>query len=200
VIRKRSSWSTVPSRSFLHWSGPQLSFPAGDIWKVVIVYKVRFQNRMPLRSWAAMEELTSQIRSRQTTRRASSPLVHGCQQAALTRAEPVDFVALSKFFAGVKSGGSTNAKNDGCGRLVAGIGSCGFRLQRRQVDGNPDVSLVSQAGVSAKVRLPLRLRCAVTRCWKLLPSNGCRLAAQPAVLSQGGYRCANFCSALAWVP
>src|SRR5262245_23924900 len=59
VIRKRSSWSTVPSRSFLHWSGPQLSFAAGDIWKLVIVYKVRFQNRMPLRSWAATEEPTS---------------------------------------------------------------------------------------------------------------------------------------------
>jgi len=24
VIRKRSSWSTVPSRSFLHWSGPRV--------------------------------------------------------------------------------------------------------------------------------------------------------------------------------
>src|SRR6516164_6655728 len=59
VIRKRSSWSTVPSRSFLHWSGPQLSFPVGDIWSVVIVYKVRFQNRIPLRSWAAAEEATS---------------------------------------------------------------------------------------------------------------------------------------------
>src|SRR5262249_827245 len=59
VIRKRSSWSPVPSRSFLHWSGPQLSFPAGDIWSVVIVYKVRFQNRIPLRSWAATEEATS---------------------------------------------------------------------------------------------------------------------------------------------
>src|SRR6516165_11008967 len=43
---------------FLHWSGPQLSFPAGDIWSVVIVYKVRFQNRIPLRSWAAAEEAT----------------------------------------------------------------------------------------------------------------------------------------------
>src|SRR5215831_16106417 len=59
VIRKRSSWSTVPSRSFLHWSGPQVSFPAGDIWSVVIVYKVRFQNRMPLRSCAAAEDPTS---------------------------------------------------------------------------------------------------------------------------------------------
>jgi hypothetical protein len=27
--------------------GTQMSFPAGDIWKVVIVYNVRFQNRMP---------------------------------------------------------------------------------------------------------------------------------------------------------
>jgi len=59
VIRRRSSWSTVPSRSFLHWSGPQLSLPAGDIWRLVIVYNMRFQNRMPLRSWATTERPTS---------------------------------------------------------------------------------------------------------------------------------------------
>ena len=36
----------------LHWppSGPHISFPAGYICKFVIVYNVRFQNRMPLRS------------------------------------------------------------------------------------------------------------------------------------------------------
>src|ERR1700755_3289505 len=57
--RDSQALSTVPSRSFLHWSGPQLSAPAGDIRKVVIVYRARFQNRMPLRSCARTDEPTS---------------------------------------------------------------------------------------------------------------------------------------------
>src|SRR5262245_38960596 len=36
---------------------PVVALPAGDIWNVVIVYRVRFQNRMPLRSCARTDEL-----------------------------------------------------------------------------------------------------------------------------------------------
>src|SRR5256885_2675683 len=88
VIRKRSSWSTVPSRSFLHWSAPQLSFPAGDIWSVVIVYKVRFQKRMPLRSCAATEEATSPnaIKASNTARiLASRKLMHRLPSVAVQK-------------------------------------------------------------------------------------------------------------------
>src|SRR2546426_75048 len=104
VIRRRSSWSPVPPRSFLHWSGPQLSFPAGDIWSVVIVYKVRFQNRMPLRSWAATEEPTSaNAIEASNTRRilASGKLMHGLHRASekdLTRARDDRYSAPCRNF------------------------------------------------------------------------------------------------------
>src|SRR6266566_9563314 len=109
VIRSRSSWSTVPSRSFLHWSGPQMFSPAGDIWKVVIVCKVKFQNRMPLRSWASTEEPTSPnaIEASNTARILASRRLmhwfHGAseQRASLTQ-ETVDILRLGKVFGSIE--------------------------------------------------------------------------------------------------
>ena len=82
-----------------------MSAPAGDIWKVVIVYRVRFQNRNALTVL------------RQNRRAHKSEYDQGKQPAAqlclpdmsapkrpLLAQEPVDMWALSKFFAGVKSG------------------------------------------------------------------------------------------------
>src|SRR6516165_6847517 len=109
VIRKRSSWSTVPSRSFLHWSGPQLSFPAGDIWNVVIVYKVRFQNRMPLRSCAGAEETTSPsaVEASNTARiLGSRSCCIGCQAPARRTSlaqETVDILRLVEVLGGIES-------------------------------------------------------------------------------------------------
>src|SRR5438034_5352665 len=108
-MRKRSSWSTVPSRSFLHWSGPQLSFPAGDIWNVVIVYKVRFQNRIPLRSWAAAEEATSPnaIETSNTPRipppaRCASVAWPPSRKASLAQ-QTLDVLRLVEILGGVES-------------------------------------------------------------------------------------------------
>src|SRR5258708_741977 len=46
VIRSRSSKSTVPSLSFLHWFSPHLAVPAGASWNSEMVLCVRFQNRV----------------------------------------------------------------------------------------------------------------------------------------------------------
>src|SRR5262249_43362161 len=140
VIRKRSSWSTVPSRSFLHWSGPQLSFPAGDIWSVVIVYKVRFQKRMPLRSCAVTEEPTSPnaIKAGNTARiLASRNLMHGLPGASEEDLTPA---TDGRYSAPCRNSwrrqarlAQQNAKNDGCRRLVAGIGLVRLPASRTSV-------------------------------------------------------------------
>src|SRR5215468_659202 len=48
VTRSRSSKSTVPSLSFLHWFSPHLAVPAGASWNSEMVLCVRFQNRVGL--------------------------------------------------------------------------------------------------------------------------------------------------------
>ena len=48
VMRSRSSGSTVPSLSFLHWLGPKLVVPAGARESSEIVCRVRFQKRVGL--------------------------------------------------------------------------------------------------------------------------------------------------------
>src|ERR671923_2616095 len=107
VIRKRSSWSTVPSRSFLHWSGPQLSVPAGDIWNVVIVYRVRFQNRMPLRSCARTDEPISAnaIEASNRTRilvSRKSMLCMARPRKTLLAQEPVEVLRLVEVLGGIE--------------------------------------------------------------------------------------------------
>src|SRR5215813_465642 len=107
VIRRRSSWSTVPSRSFLHWSGPQLSLPAGDIWNVVIVYRVRFQNRMPLRSCARTDEPTSAnaIEASNTMRivvSRKSILCMAQPRRTLLAQEPVEVLRLVEVLGGIE--------------------------------------------------------------------------------------------------
>src|SRR5258708_37406497 len=46
VMRSRSSKSTVPSLSFLHWFSPHLVVPAGASWNSEMGLCVRFQNRV----------------------------------------------------------------------------------------------------------------------------------------------------------
>src|SRR5579883_290534 len=46
VTRSRSSKSTVPSLSFLHWFSPHSVVPAGASWNSEMVLCVRFQNRV----------------------------------------------------------------------------------------------------------------------------------------------------------
>jgi hypothetical protein len=47
--------------------------------------------------------------------------LHGTSEKDLTAQETIDILRLVKFLAASIPVGSTNAKNDGCGRLVAGI-------------------------------------------------------------------------------
>src|SRR6516165_7839715 len=57
----------------------------------------------------------------------------------LTGARGVHILRVVEILGGVKPGRlNERQKNDGCGRLVAGIGY--LRLQERQCNGSPDVS------------------------------------------------------------
>src|SRR4029079_8503138 len=60
MIFSRSSWSTVPSLSFLHWSALQFVVPAGAISNLAIVLPVSVHNRVRgSLSAASAPELTS---------------------------------------------------------------------------------------------------------------------------------------------
>jgi hypothetical protein len=68
--------------------------------RLVIVYNVRFQNRMPLRSWATTGEPTTP----NTKQRAAQPRPgYRCKRPLLAQVL-VDIVGLVEFLAGVKSG------------------------------------------------------------------------------------------------
>lgn len=67
MMRKRSSGSTLPSLSFLHWSGPQFDVPAGAKRNSEIVFLVRFQNRVGRLSASAAAAVA--VRAIRRTRR-----------------------------------------------------------------------------------------------------------------------------------
>src|SRR5437660_1091490 len=80
VIRKRSSGSTLPSVSFLHWSGPHFDVPAGANRNSEIVFLVRFQNRVG-RFWVSAAAATVKETSRAGDR---SQAVVSFMRASLT--------------------------------------------------------------------------------------------------------------------
>src|SRR5215472_9836470 len=144
VIRKRSSWSTVPSRSFLHWSGPQLSFPAGDIWNVVIVYKVRFQNRIPLRSWAAAEEATSPNAIEASNTLRIIEILGGVESDRLNQprrgeVRPIEIGAIKRD-AGERRATQGSAAQRGIGEIRI-LERCEFEVDARQIRVTQDCPL-----------------------------------------------------------
>src|SRR5215475_1235394 len=61
-MRSRSSGSTVPSLSFLHWFGPQFVVPAGASWNSETVCRVRFQNRVGRPCADAADDMAARAR------------------------------------------------------------------------------------------------------------------------------------------
>jgi Radical SAM superfamily len=83
--------------------GTQMSFPAGDIWKVVIVYNVRFQNRMPCDRGPQRRNPRVRTRSMQTTHRASLLPATSCT-GYMGASEQPSLARLVEIFGGVKPG------------------------------------------------------------------------------------------------
>jgi hypothetical protein len=116
---------------------------------------------------------------------------------------PMLEAAITYFIATVACAENDGLNVFGCSRLAAGIGF--LRLPASSRSGVTGILTYARKPGGAQL-----LDCASLRCDTLpevFPLNGCRpastacaLASEPAALSQGGFRCAIFCSRLAWAP